>query len=98
MKPKEIENKVLEVLKKIPETRSDDFLLIYHTFKKFYEPVDMCKFGYVMLHHKALELPSMHSITRTRRKIFEKYPYLKPDKATEKREEKEVEFKEYSRT
>lgn len=96
MKIESVENKVLDVLEEYPEARSDDFLLIFLTFKKFYEEVDMCKFGYVMLHHKALGLPSMHSITRARRKLFEKYPGLKPEKITELRQEKEEEFKKYA--
>ncbi len=96
MKVKKIEKVVLKVLKEKPETRSDDFLLIYHVVKETanmpFEPY----FCDVMLQHKELGIPSFHSITRARRKLFEKYPYLKPEKTTKKREEKEVEFKAYA--
>jgi hypothetical protein len=35
---------------------------------------------------------------RSRRKVYEKYPYLKPEKVTKKRNKKIEEYKEYSRS
>ena len=92
-----IENKVLEILKAYPETRSDDFILIYRVYQSINESLATRElFCEIMLNHKEYELPSFHSITRARRKVFEKYSYLKPEKVTKKREEKEVEFKAYA--
>ena len=51
-----------------------------------------------MLNHYEYKLPAIASIMRARRKVYEKYPYLKPEKATKKRSEKVEEYKEYSRS
>ena len=96
MKIKKVEQKVLKVLEERPETRSDDFILIYYVYKEYLD-ISVFRFSSVMLHHNDLELPSFHSITRARRKIFEKFPELKPKKVTKFRAEKEEEFKEYAR-
>ena len=94
----ELQNKVLLVLEKYEETRSDDFKLYFHVCRAINENVAiMDRFSYVMLNHKELGFPSFESVTRCRRKIFEKYPNLKPKKVTKFREEKEEEFKEYAR-
>ena len=96
---KTIEDKVAYVLRKYPETRSDDFQLIFAVYRMINENVAvMDRFSEVMLNHKQYGFPSFHSITRARRKIFEKYPELKPDSVTKKRQELEEEYKGYSRT
>lgn len=97
MKIKKVEKIVFQVLKDIPETRSDDFLLIYWTFRQFKDVQDLC-FEDVMYNHKTLGLPSMHSITRARRRIFKEHPELKPKKVTELRAEQEKEFREYAKS
>lgn len=94
MKPKLIENKVLEVLKEHPRTRKDDFILILEVYKSY--GVADYTFQHVMTYHSLLGLPSMHTITRARRKLFEKYPELKPQKITELRAEEEKEFRSYA--
>lgn len=49
-----------------------------------------------MLGHKQLGLPSFESITRTRRKVQEKYPTLRANKQMQDiREEQEQLFFEY---
>lgn len=98
MKIKKIEDKVFKVLQQRPETRSDDFVLVFWVFNEFNENAVYMPFDYVMANHVELCLPSFHSITRARRKIFENHPELKPKKITKYRAEKEEEFKEYSRT
>ena len=51
-----------------------------------------------MLNHKEYGLPAIASIMRARRKVYEKYPYLKPEKVTKYRKDKEEEYREYSRS
>lgn len=97
MKIKNVEKIVFQVLQDIPETRSDDFLLIYWSFYKFgNEDVRFLPFGTIMHYHKDLGLPSMHSITRARRKVFKEHPELKPKKVTDLRAEQEQQFREYA--
>jgi hypothetical protein len=94
----ELQNKVLLVLEKYEETRSDDFKLYFHVCRSINENVAiMDRFSYVMLNHKQLGFPSFESVTRCRRKVFELHPNLKPEKVTKLRKEKEEEFREYSK-
>lgn len=98
MKLKNLENIVLEVLKTQPLTRSDDFHLVLRVYQQLNEKaVTKELFCEIMLYHNEYGLPSFESITRARRKVFEKYPELKPKKITELRAEKEKEFKEYAK-
>lgn len=96
MNIKNIEKYVELVLMTNIETRSDDFLLIYEVAKHFNYEVEFLSFEEVMKRHKELGIPSLQSITRTRRKIFEKYPYLKPIKITKKRNELQKDYKVYA--
>ena len=57
----------------------------------------MERFSEIMLNHNDYGLPSFESITRARRKLFEKYPNLKPKLITKIRKEKEEGFKDYAR-
>ena len=74
-------------------------MLIYRVFKEINENAVIREpFYHVMLNHKEYKLPAIASIMRARRKIYEKFPYLKPKKATKSRKAKEKIYKEYSRT
>lgn len=98
MRIKKVENIVLSVMQSKPETRENDFKLTYYAFENIIgASVDTKTFGELMLNNVEYGLPSLHSITRSRRKLFQKYPELKPDKATEKRKELEEEYREYAR-
>lgn len=98
MRIKKTEKIVLSVMLARPETRSNDFKLTYYVFENIIgASVDTKTFGEIMLNNVEYGLPSLHSITRSRRKLFEIYPELKPYKATEKRKELEEEYKEYAR-
>lgn len=93
------EKLVEEVLRKYKDTRSDDFVLIYRVFNAINENVIVrLPFFEVMLNHYEYKLPAIASIMRARRKVYEKYPYLKPEKTTKKRSEKIEEYKEYSKS
>lgn len=95
IKNEEIVEYVLRIHEK---SRNDDFYLILKVYELINpKPIYNCSFRDVMLNHKLYGLPSFHTISRCRRKVFEKYPNLKPLKVTEKRNELEEEYKEYSR-
>lgn len=93
-----VERVVEKILREHEDTRSDDFILIYRVFSEINENVVIREpFYQIMLNHYEYKLPAIASIMRARRKVYEKYPYLKPEKATKKRSEKVEEYKEYSR-
>lgn len=90
------EEVVERVLRFHEDTRSDDFVLIYRVFKEINENAVIREpFYYVMLNHKEYKLPAISSIMRARRKVFEKYPDLKPKKITKLRKKREKEFRTY---
>lgn len=93
------EEKVEYVLREYEDAREDDFKLIYRVFKEINENAVIRKpFFEVMLNHYDYNFPAIASIMRARRKIYQKYPDLKPEKVSKKREEKIEEYKEYSRS
>ena len=93
------EEVVERVLRQHKDTRSDDFILIYRVFKEINENAVIREpFYHIMLNHKEYGLPAIASIMRARRKVYEKYPYLKPEKVTKLRKDKKEEYKEYSRS
>lgn len=93
------EEVVERVLRQHKDTRSDDFILIYRVFKEINENAVIREpFYQIMLNHKEYGLPAIASIMRARRKVYEKYPYLKPEKVTKLRKDKKEEYKEYSRS
>lgn len=93
------EEVVERVLRQHKDTRSDDFILIYRVFKEINENAVIREpFYQIMLNHKEYGLPAIASVMRARRKVYEKYPYLKPEKISELRKDKEEEYREYSRS
>ena len=94
-----VEEKVENVLREYEDARKDDFILIYRVFKEVNEnAVIRNPFYHVMLYHDNYNFPAIASIMRARRKVYQKYPDLKPEKVTKKRNEKIEEYKEYSRS
>lgn len=99
------EDIVLKVLQKYEQTRSDDFVLIYAVYREMAVNAEILfnipltdSFSDMMLNHKKYRFPSFESVTRTRRKIFETHPELKPKKITKERKKAEEEYKEYSKS
>ena len=93
-----VEEVVERVLRFYEDSRGDDFILIYRVFSEINENMVVRQpFYNVMLHHKEFKLPAIASIMRARRKVYEKYPDIKPEKVSKKRKEKIEEYKEYSR-
>lgn len=105
MKLKNIESMVLKIMQRYEATRSDDFVLIYAVYREIAIHNEICfnmpltdSFCDMMMNHKKYGFPSFESVTRTRRKIFETYPELKPKKITKERKKAEEEYKEYSKS
>lgn len=93
------EELVKEVLIKYKDSRSDDFVLIYRVYQSIDENAVIREpFYKIMLNHKEYRLPAIASVMRARRKVYEKYPYLKPKRVSKLRKDKEEEYKEYSRS
>lgn len=93
------EELVERVLRQYQDTRSDDFILIYRVYQSINENAVIREpFYKIMLNHNDYNFPAIASIMRARRKVYEKYPYLKPEKVTKLRKDKEEEYKEYSRS
>ena len=88
-----ISEQVLFELKKWPDLRDDDFLLISAVYCDFYGVGVMDSFIEIMENHRVLNLPSFESIRRTRQKIQEQHPALRSSKS--KLKEKEKAFNEF---
>lgn len=94
-----VEDIVKDILTRYEDTRSDDFILIYRVYQSINENAVIREpFYKIMLNHKEYRLPAIASVMRARRKVYEKYPYLKPERVTKLRKDKEEEYKEYSRS
>lgn len=105
MKLKNLESMVLKILQRYEATRSDDFVLIYAVYREIAIHKEICfnmpltdSFCDMMMNHKKYGFPTFESVTRTRRKIFETHPELKPKKITKERKKAEEEYKEYSKS
>lgn len=85
---------VRDILTRYPETRDDDYLLILKVFDKFIDTTNLSVEA-VFKNHAQLQLPSMHTITRVRRKIQE--TELFSDKGKKRRKEEIKDYKEYAK-
>lgn len=92
-----LEDIVLKVLEEQPDTRKDDFFLVFRVWEQFDERIKTLNCGQVFYNHKKLNLPTFESITRCRRKIFETRKDLMDDTVTEIREKETEVYKEYAR-
>lgn len=97
-KVKVVEPLVKSILEEDKETRKDDFKLIAEVYHRLNQEVGNLSFNIVMLGHKELKLPSVESITRSRRKLQAKYEYLRPDEEIEMlRVKEQAEFRRYAK-
>lgn len=85
---------VYKALADIPETRTDDFILVLEVLKNFITP--QMNFETVLKHHLELGVPSFASIIRIRRKLQRQYPELTNKASAEMRSEAEKDYKEYA--
>lgn len=72
---------VKEVLEEKPSTRNSDNELYIAVCTRYNPTVTRLAFVDVFLHRKNLGIPKMESVGRARRKIQNKYPYLRSTEA-----------------
>lgn len=89
---KRVENAMLEY----PETRADDFQLVFRVYEQIVDYIKYLEFREIANNHIEYGLPSFASITRARRKILAKHPELRDEKATKIRLKEQKEYLEYS--
>lgn len=93
---------VEEILKKYPETRDDDFLLVAKFYEVMYRDdplndVTNKSFMHVMRNHTRYHLPAFESITRARRKLQATNTELRSAEEVEQiRMEQQAKFLEYA--
>jgi hypothetical protein len=92
---KTIEKLVMEILEIYSDSRSDDFILYGYVCQRTNPALLDLDFFDIIINHKKYKMPSYETVSRVRRKVFEKYPELKPEKITKLRKEKEQNFKNY---
>lgn len=92
---KDVHTLVKKILFENEETRKDDFKLILAVYDELIDT--SLSFKSIMENHKDLNLPSLESITRMRRKCFELYPELNDEEMAIIRNAEETQFKEYAK-
>lgn len=93
-----MENLVEDILIRFSDARDDNFVLIYEVYKEINPLVLNYSFKEILLNHKTLALPSFESILRSRRKVVQLNPSLKPSKVIDKlRKENEEYYKFFSK-
>lgn len=98
MKLIKVEEAVEKVLRENPETRKDDFLLIYCTYEELGYVKGMQSFATTLKKAKKRGYTSFESITRSRRKLQKEYPELVDEEAKKARLEKVSNYIEFSRS
>lgn len=97
-KLKTMEKVVLQILEEKPATRKDDYVLMLEVCNKLCPDVLYHEFRTALYCHNALKIPSWETVSRCRRKVQEKYPYLKDENIAVIREAEEKEYIDYART
>lgn len=93
-----LEPVVRNVLKTYPDTRNDDFILIFAVYREMnLKDITREPFWDIMLNHADYKLPSFESITRCRRKIQKEHPELSNKKTQKKRLKATADYIEYNR-
>lgn len=88
---------VKDVLERFPDTRNDDFKLVYAVYREinfFHTTKEL--FCEIMLNHKEYELPAFESITRARRKVQKLHPELANKKVQKERFNKTSEYIDFA--
>lgn len=89
---------VKEILKTVPETRSNDKLLYYRLCEKKNNLALSMPFGMVLLNLDEFRIPSIETVGRCRRKLQEQHPELRANSNVEAgRMLNEEAFREYAR-
>lgn len=93
---KRISKSVLHLLQTNVDCRKNDWLLYYEVCKEVSDIDTNLPFGELVCKYGS-KLPSFESVTRTRRKVLEKYPHLKDDYVQALRNDRQQTFIEYSK-
>ena len=83
---KTVEAVVEKILDENKNTRSSDDLLYLNVCEYFCNGVSSMTLGDFLTTRKETKCPTFESVRRTRQKVFEKRPSLKPPKVTQARE------------
>lgn len=85
---------VKSILENVPETRDDDFALIYEVAKEF--GWGGCAFGQALTLWRDRGCPSFEAITRARRKVQQNDPTLRADeRIAEMRRKQEIGYHDF---
>lgn len=98
MKLKQLETEIKVILETLEKTRSDDMYL-YQIYCTKHDCGNADRFQLIFLDknfRKENAISGFESVSRCRRKLQAKYPWLQNDEAKRKREEQIEKFKEYS--
>lgn len=93
---KKIEEVVESILDKRIDARESDDILYVYVCEYFCRGISSSSLKDFFFTRSQTGCPNFASVTRARRKIFEKRPELKPEKATKGREEMELVYKDYA--
>ena len=89
---------VKQILETVPQTRNDDNLLYYRVCDAIDSDVLGFSFGWVLMSMKELNIPSIETVGRCRRKLQNQYPELRANETVEGfRELNEQTFREYAK-
>ena len=81
---KTIENKVKMILKKNEDARNDDMVLYLALCNLCLKDAGAIPLAEIMTQHKSLGLPSLESVSRTRRKLQARHPELAGSRPVQK--------------
>lgn len=93
---KKIESVVEKILEKRKDARESDDILYVYTCEYFYRGSSSMSLKNFLFNRKEIGCPNFASVTRARRKVFEKRPELKPEKITKCRESMEEVYIDYA--
>ena len=93
---KKVESVVEKILEAREETRNSNDILYLYTCEYFNNEAPYMTLNDFLKSRYLTSCPSFESVTRARRKVFEKRPELKPDKITKLRKDMETIYKDYA--
>lgn len=93
---KKVEHIVEKILEIREDARKNDDVLYVYVCEYFCRGVSSKTFKDFFMTRNKTTCPTYASVSRARRKVFEKRPELKPKKVTEYREEMEEVYKDYA--
>jgi len=93
---KTVEAIVEKILNDKKEARGNDDILFLYVCEHFNKEASSMTLKNFLESRKSTGCPSFESVRRTRQKVFEKRPELKPEKVTQRREEMIDVFVDYA--